>query len=73
MRLEDKPGTWGGMKLRNIHTHCVCVVDYAVMSHVQLIEVVSGNRFFWDYRKVRKHFVEKDNNADMNANHSTRS
>jgi len=65
MSLQNKPGTWTGMILKNKNTGCVYRVDYAIMSHVQLSSVVGSRRLFWDYRNVRKHFIETDNNQKI--------
>lgn len=56
--ISDKPKTWKGMTLRNIHTGWTYVVEYALLSHVMLKSTVNDSRLFWDYRNIRKHFVE---------------
>lgn len=53
------------MILKNKNTGCVYRVDYAILSHVQLSSVVGSRRLFWDYRNVRKHFIETDNNQKI--------
>lgn len=70
MGLKDKPKTWAGMTLRNIHTGALYKVEYAFMSHVQLAPLPNGEpcggRLFWDYRNVRKHFKETDDKNGYN-------
>lgn len=54
--LDNPPKTWRGMRLRNIHTDHVYVVEWSLLNKVQLKNADNESRLFWDYRWVRKCF-----------------